>query len=305
MQPPVPKAERDQALRMLAMHQALQRRRVEDPALWYVPHAGQLRAHQARQRIRVLTPGNRFGKTFYMGAEADMAAMHRNPHRPTPPHPVVMIWFEKLKTTFDIVRDTLERQLFGTKVRWMASDEMYLWPDGSRMYLGSADTPTAWLRWMGIEVDKVYFNEEPPRPLFREMYMRQGVTRQAELNIAATAVTGVSWIEEELFTPWLEHHRKLGLSEADAVVQQRHPSIFFLPYGGHADNPHLPAAVHESLDQSRWGSEGEKRVRMRGGFARFGQRPVFDPEAVELLTTEAKHWAATTTPAKFGLPAVE
>jgi phage terminase large subunit-like protein len=296
----VPKSERDQALRLLAMDRMLRARRATDPALWYVPHAGQEAAHRSIHRIKVLVPGNRWGKTIFMGADADMTAMHRHPWRTTPANPVIMVWFVKLKAQFDIVRAELGTRILGSKVRWV--DERYIWPDGSMLYLGAADTPQGWEKWMGIEVDRIYFDEEPPVGLYREMYMRQGASRQAELVIGATATRGQSWMEDELYAPWLEFHRERGLSEEQAIARQLHPTIFCLPRGGHADNPYLPAHVHESLGASTWSSDAEKKVRMQGGFARFGGAAVFATDAMERLTAEAAAWAARTGPTQTGLP---
>lgn len=292
----------------VALARALQHRRILNPADWYEPSrpsrrrpwANQLGFHRSTHPIRLLVPGNGWGKTTAMGAECHAWAMHTNEWAKTPPWPVLMVWFCKLKKQFEIIRQQLSTELFGQLARW--SDDTFTWPDGSKLWLGLADDSTDWVKWQGVAIDLACFDEQPRLSLWREMTMRRRVRRKTRYVIAATATEGESWMEAVLYQPWLEHHKGLGLDEARAMRVQKHPDIYVWSRGGIEDNP---ASDQEDV---RWYDEvtkgmhpNERKVRRRGGFARWVGDPVFDAAALEWLEAQIDALDATRGPGMLGL----
>ena len=245
------------------------------------PFANQLAYHKSRHKVRLLVPGNGWGKTTAMGAEAHAWATHCNRWQETPAWPVLQLWFCKLESQFDLIRIQLQETVFGDEATFI--DREFRWRDGSKLILGLADRSQDWMKWQGVPVDQVFFDEEPPAALWREMAVRSRGRRKTRFTIGATATSGESWMEKELYRPWLEHHKKLGLDERRALIEQKHPRYFVWSMGGLADNPAADQSDVEWYESRTWRSDAERHVRMHGGFRRFTGDPVFDTAALEKM----------------------
>lgn len=248
-------------------------------------YAGQLAFHQSTHKYRILTPGNGWGKTTSMGAEVHWWATHTHPYQTTMTQPIQAVWFVKLKDQFELVRAQLRDQCFGNIAKWV--DGKYVWPDGSTMFIGSADRGEDWMKWMGVPLDLCLFDEEPPFNLWKEMAMRRRAQRKTRYIIAATAMGGDSWMEGFFYTPWLEHHARLGLDEDRALHAQLYPQAFLWARGGILDNPAASLedlAHYEEVTASM--HPNERKVRLQGGFASWTGDPVFDPITTEWLEKE-------------------
>lgn len=245
----------------------------------------QLRFHQSTHIVRALFPGNGAGKTTTMGVECDWWMQHRHPYQKVPDWPIIVVWLTMKFQQFDLLREQLERRAFTRGWVWNEQKHRYAWPNGSKLYVFSADAQ--WEDVQGVNPDLIAMDEEGPVKLWRELQMRRRGDKKTRFLIAATATKGLRWMHKDVYTPWLEHHTKLGLNEDQAMVQQKHEWIFCWPKGGLEDNPGSDD-VDKTWYNERvsYGSAAEKRVRTSGGFEDFNASPVFDEEDLQRLKAE-------------------
>jgi hypothetical protein len=285
--------EARQARAILTLFRAIAQRKEEFPDEAYAPsfpgqpleggraagpYANQLAFHKATQTIRLLAPGNGWGKTTAAGAEANAWAMHHNLWQETPPWPVRMVWFCKAYDQFELIRYQLQETVFSRGARWVK--DRFVWPDGSTMAIGSAGDSTTWRRWQGPAIDLVLFDEQPPRQLWREMRMRRRGKKKTRYVFAMTATEGESWVEEEIYQPWLKFHADRGLDEERALWAQLDPDTFVWHRGGIVDNPAADDEDRRWYEAGKWSSEKERQVRLHGGFQRWVGDAIFDEAAL-------------------------
>jgi hypothetical protein len=245
----------------------------------------QLQFHSSTHIIRAMFPGNGAGKTTTMGVECDWWLQKDHPHFVIPSWRIVVIWFTLKYQQFDVLREQLERKCLSRGWAWNSQKHKYTWPNGSQMFIFSADAD--WAAAQGINPDLICFDENPPVKIWREMQMRRRGDKQTRFCIAATATKGLTWMFTDVYKPWLEAHKKLGLTEDQAMVRQLHPTIFCWPKGGLEDNP---AASEVDKDwynnQVRYGSDAERIVRTGGGFQDLNSKPVFNQTALLKMKPE-------------------
>ena len=266
----------------IAVRRMLRDRKGIRPSSDYRPHTGgQEQFHASVHNIRALFPGNGWGKTIALGCEIDHWCRHTSRWQPTPPWPLICLWFGKSQDQLDLQRQSLARHCFGPLVRYKESDDRFVWEDGSFLQMGLASTASDWQRWQGIAADLIAFDEQPTLGLYREMQMRRRGERDTRYILAATATEGITWMYAEIAKPWLEFHQGLGLDEDAAMREQRHPSIFCWTKGGIDDNPGATEEQRRHYHSRTWSSEKERKVRLFGGFESWVGDPVFDEKAVE------------------------
>lgn len=307
-------AELESLSARLDFAEQMQKRRYERPDEWYIPTtpgarradgsvcsewANQLAFHLSKHPIRCLSPGNGWGKTAAIAAEANAWATHSNRWQRTPAWPVQMLWVPKDKPQFEKMRTQLEHDSFSRPWRWRDSDDCYEWPGGDRMYVFSGEK--SWTSAAGLNPDIVFCDEEPPRDLWHELMFRRRGRKDTKFCIAATAVEGITWLYDDVYKPWLEYHALNGMDEERAMRAQLHPDIFMWCKGGIDDNPSV------TQEQRRWyyevatasSSENEKYVRLHGGFRSWVGDPVFDEQAMDALERMAaeaeKKWGKGRT----------
>lgn len=256
-------------------------------ALYYLMSPGQESVHRSDHTVRLMVPGNGFGKTRCMGTEAAWWLNHSHPFLRVPTWPILSLWIPPDYQQFEnVARNILENDCLYAGWSWNENKHRFTTRNGDVMYVYSHEK--GWDSAQGSEWDIVFCDEQPPLPLWRELRQRRRAKRQTKYMIGATATKGESWMETELYEPWLEHHTALGLDEDGAVEAQSHPRYFVLPKGGIVDNPATTADDHAWYREAKWGSEAEKRVRLSGGFARFNGSPVFDQAAVDAMLADLK-----------------
>lgn len=299
----------------LALVRALRERRLRTPIEWYVPghpgnrsvdgrvlgvNAGQQRFHQSPHQIRLLYPGNGFGKSTAMGAEAHWWATHSHPYLTTPTHPVLMVWFVKLKVQFELMRVQLIETVLGNVPKWKSG--RFVWADGSQLFLASADRESDWQKWQGPPVDLALFDEQPPWQLWKELAMRSRAKRKTRFVIGATATTGDSWMEAKLFRPWLDFHLERGLDEERAHQAQLHPKMWVWARGGIEDNPAADAVDIAHYDTvTAMMHPNERHVRLRGGFRSWTGNAVFEADIIEWLEAQLEDLQQRYGPGDIGM----
>lgn len=264
--------------------------------------SGQQQFHCALHPIRIMAPGNGWGGTQAMGAEADAWCRHTNRWQTTPPWPIRVVWFCPEFRQFDLVRANLEEFAIGRLPVFREGGfggPRYEWPDGSKMYLASYDR--SWTHIQGIELDLCCFDEQPPLQLYREILQRRRGRRKVRVICKATQTKGLSWMAEDIYQPWLDYHRERGLDEEEAMQAQLHPDIWLWPRGSCHDNPGLDAQDDAWYEGRTWSSKKEARVRLWGGFESWAGDPVFDEEAIEWLRSMQDEWAVEFGGARTGM----
>lgn len=284
-------AELETIARQLRAREALETLYQRKP-LWRLttfPHdQGQLQVLQSPHIIRVLIPGNGFGKTTVMAADADMLMQRSDPFKPhlmpRPDRPTHAIWFCQKYQQFDMMRPDLE-QVWTAGWEWNGSKHRYTWPNGSVLYALSSDSD--WTAVQGVQIDAVYFDEHPDRRFWAEMMFRRRGKKRTRFMVAATMTQGITWFVREIIQPWEDRCRELGLTHGQALEQQPHDRIFVWDSGGIRSNPAMTEEDAQHYEQAEGLSDKERRVRLAGGYADFTGDSVFSDEGLDAMPVEA------------------
>lgn len=269
-----------------SLFKLINERRATRPSDWYRPSTMQTAFHKAPHIIRFMCPGNGAGKTTAMGIEMNWWARHKHPWQAVPKWPIASLWFCTQLRQFDILRPQLESECLDAGWKFNGQDSFYEWPDGDKLWIVPADRD--WRYIQGVNPDIVAFDEEPPLKLWREMMQRRRGKRKTRFIIGATATQGISWMEPEIYTPWVEHHKAKGLDTERALTDQSHPTTWVWDRGGIRDNPGADAADVEWYETRTWANAKERKVRLSGGFENWSGDAVFDLDALDWLRTRAE-----------------
>lgn len=254
---------------------------------------GQAQFHRSQHIYRIAAPGNGWGKTAMAAVEVDWWGFGDHQHQDIPKRRRTLVWVCQKFQQFEIQKPMIERW-WPDSIRnsWHGQDKAYTWPDGTRMFVITAETD--WKTIQGIEPDLITIDEECEAPLWRELQRRRRGAVKTRYVITATATNGLTWTYTDLYIPWRKFHGDCSpRSEAEtlAMREQRHrfddpaladtPGIWCWPRGSHADNPTATVESWALYQQMTSGSPVEREVRLFGGFRQFSGSPVFDLEAVE------------------------
>ncbi len=269
--------------------------------------SGQLQFHESDHIVRVAAPGNGWGGTTAMGCEIDAWCRHTNRWQVTPDRPIVALWCCPQFKQFEIVKNNLIEYCFGTIPTYKESGTKgprFEWPDGSVCYIISYDRQ--WQYIQGIELDLCAFDEQPPRSLWGELQQRRRGKKKTRYICKATQTKGWSWMGEQIYKPWLEYHRDLGLTEDEAHDHQLHPEYWVWPSGGIHDNPVADQEDIEWYTSRPWRHARERKVRIWGGFESWIGDPVFDIDALIAVEERMAIFKAQHGPGQngsFAIPA--
>lgn len=212
-----------------------------------------------------------------MGAEVDAWLQGVSRWQTLPKTPTEVVWICPVFAQFAKLLPQLEREILTKGYTYNGQTHIFRWPNGSRLHLFSGDGD--WKDLQGINPHMIVFDEEPPLSLWREAMFRRRIIK-TRFVVAATATAPGSWMESEIYQPWLKHH---GGDEEAGIARQQHPDIWCLPRGGIADNPGADAddVRHYETVATRNMTEKERRVRLRGGFANWLGDCIFDESGIE------------------------
>ena len=180
----------------------------------YTPYGNQEPFHRCDAFGRILTAGNRAGKTDCMVVEFIWVASDTHPYRPRPAkwgHGPV-----QLRIIVVDVAKGVEQIMLPKFKRWMTRDMLIdgswdkSWDSKNLVLTFSNGSTIDFLTYQmtlekfgGVPRHMIGFDEEPPRTLFNESLMRlkdfDGIW-----VIAATPVNGIDWIYDLLVEPSLE-----------------------------------------------------------------------------------------------------
>lgn len=262
---------------------------------------GQLQFHKSQHIIRVLVPGNGWGKTATLAVEADWCgAGDKHYDAELPRRRRAMIWVCQKHQQWEIMRPDIERWWPPSVVAtWVGQPSFrYKWPDGSTLHIVTSETD--WITLQGIQPDRVFIDESIPVSLWREFIKRRRGATRTRYCIGATATQGLDWTYTELYLPWRQYHERAGISdEREMMRQQLHrfddpalaetPGIWCWPRGSHSDNPTATKETWAFYKQTTGGSQAEREVRLYGGFRSFSGTPVFDLDNLEKMRAGLEH----------------
>lgn len=179
--------------------------------LSYKPYGAQVDFHQSDAFGRILTAGNRAGKTDAMVVEFIYVATGTHPTRPNPER-----WGHgplQLRMIVVDVTKGVELIMIPKFKRWMTPSMMVdgnwdkSW-DKNNLILTFANGSTIDFITYGMSLEKmggvprhlIGFDEEPPRDVFNEAMMRL-MDFDGSWIIAATTINGMEWIYDLLVEP--------------------------------------------------------------------------------------------------------
>jgi hypothetical protein len=280
--------ERDtqQLIEDLRAEQACSRYLDDQPWVRVRPHfQGQAQALASTHTYRILVPGNGWGKTTCMAMDADMLMQRVDPFKPdllpNPDRPTVAIWVTQKYQQFEMMRPDLEA-IFTPGWKWQEQKHVYVWPNGSRLFVLSSDSD--WTAIQGVQIDAVYFDEHPDRKLWVELLYRRRGKKRTRYMVAATMTQGLTWFVRDQIQPveqWAIEH---GYTTQQRLMFQDHPKIFLWDVGGIADNPEMTEEDFEHYESITAAGDKERRVRLHGGYADFTGQAVFDQAGLDAMT---------------------
>lgn len=210
------KAKEDQPSRMDLfgmVTEELERSIYTPNVLSYKPWGAQIPFHKSQAFGRILTAGNRKGKTDAMVVENIRIASNSDPDKPRPKRwgrgPV------QLRIVSVDVTKGIENILLPKFKRWMSPSMLVdgswdkSWDKGSLTLTFSNGSTIDFLTYQmtlekhaGVPRHMVSFDEEPPRDIFNESLMRL-MDYDGFWIISATPINGMEWIFDLLVEPAL------------------------------------------------------------------------------------------------------
>lgn len=227
-----------------------ERRRKDDPLKYAKRHKKQVEAHMAQQAIRALFWGNRVGKTEWGAMEVAEYATGHHEHRSV--LPPFQIW--AACPSYDVQKDTTQPKLLRylpekdikskTWLRKGVLKEIEL-NNGVTIIFKSYEQGRE--KFQGAGVRLIWFDEEPPRDIWEECFVRVEAGQQLDVILTMTAIKGMTWVYDEIY---------LATSNEDLYVSE----------AGWDDNPYLTEQQKEQM--SRGLSANALKVRREGKFVK-------------------------------------
>jgi len=260
---------RNDKIELLELYEERERRKRLQPLKYLQQHEKQYEFSSSEKPIRVFFGGNRVGKTELGGEET---ANFMVPNRV---HEVEVIGKDKVslgKKPLPFIRPygkveawvgcpSFELQLDGVQAkleRWLPADqiahidylknkiwkEVYL-KDGSHISFKSYEQGRD--KWQSAGKDWIWFDEEPPKDIWEEAFVRQEAGRRLRIILTMTPIKGMTWVYN-------------GLYKAT-----NNPDIF-IGMAGWDDNPWL---LEEQINQMARGLSADAlKVRREGKFVK-------------------------------------
>lgn len=208
----------------LEIEDELKRRRREDPLKYVVEHAKQLEASSVNKAIRVLFWGNRVGKTEWGAMEAAKTLLGRHPFIPQGE-----IW--SACPSYDEQEETTQKKLLTYLPESRIIDRTYVRKNIIKtMFIRADDGRVTKITFKSYEQGRekfqgagkvlIWFDEEPPKDIYDECFVRQEAGMKLFINMTMTPVKGMTWVYDNIY---------LNTSSPDIFVSK----------AGWKDNPFL------------------------------------------------------------------
>lgn len=241
---------RQEKIELLELADEKARRVKADPLKYAKRHPKQQAAHEATQAIRALFWGNRVGKTEW-GAEevAEYGTAHHEFRTMSPPFD---IW--AVCPSFEAQEGTTQKKL----LTYLAESEIahidYIrgriirkitLKNGVNIIFKSYEQGRE--KFQGAGVRLIWFDEEPPKDIWEECFVRVEAGQQLDVILTMTAIKGMTWVYDEIY---------LATGNQDLYVSE----------AGWDDNPFLDEIQKEQM--ARGLSAQALKVRREGKFVK-------------------------------------
>lgn len=230
---------------------AEQERRVrEDPLKYAEQHDKQQQATASMAAIRALFWGNRVGKTEWGGSETTRYATANHPFRSI--SEAVEIWVAC--PSYEVQEDTTQKKLLSYLPAKAIARIDYLrgkiikkitLKNKSEIVFKSYDQGRE--KFQGTGKRLIWFDEEPPKDIWEECFVRVEAGQQLDVILTMTAVKGMTWVYDEIY---------LNTSNPDLFVSE----------AGWDDNPFLTEAQKDQMGRGL--SKQALQVRREGKFVK-------------------------------------
>lgn len=221
--------------------------------------------------------------------EAQWFATGTHPHWPIakPNTPGDVIWACPSFHQFEILLPELQQLIWGPGVQYRKSDHVVLFPGGGRIWAWSKERD--WKTLKGIAPRAFIFDEDASEELWNESKARAFGREALSVIITNTPTQAMgTFLETEVYEPWLKLHKDKGLTEDEACEEQLHPTLYVMTRGGIEDNPAQAHNVDKFKARTWIGGSAEAAVRLRGGFRFIGSGGVFSAATLERLDEEVR-----------------
>jgi phage terminase large subunit-like protein len=227
-----------------------ERRVKEDPLKYAIQHDKQKEATASMAAIRVLFWANRVGKTEWGGQETSRYATANHPFRNI--REGVEIW--ACCPSYEVQEDTTQKKLLAylpekdiARIDYLRGKiiKKITMKNGTGIVFKSYDQGRE--KFQGTGKRLIWFDEEPPRDIWEECFVRVEAGQQLDVIMTMTPVKGMTWVYDEIY---------LATNNPDLFVSN----------AGWDDNPFLTAIQKEQM--SRGLSQYALQVRREGKFVK-------------------------------------
>lgn len=239
------KQSRQQKIAYLELLEEKKRRIAADPLKYLQRHDKQNEAHKAKQAIRALFWGNRVGKTEWGGQEVAEYATQHHPYRQM----IAPFEIWSACPSFDVQEHTTQKKLLNYLPHDQIKHISYLrgkiiksivLKNGVTIQFKSYEQGRE--KFQGAGVRLIWFDEEPPRDIWEESFVRVEAGQQLDVILTMTAVKGMTWVYDNIYldtanpdlfiseagwddNPWLTEKQKEQMSRGlspEAIMVRRH-----------------------------------------------------------------------------------
>lgn len=241
---------RQEKIELLKLYDEKERRLREYPLKYCQRHPKQTAAHEANQAIRALFWGNRVGKTEWGGMEtAEYALLHHKHREVKAPFE---IW--SACPSYDVQEHTTQQKLLRYIPEHEIAHKEYIrgrilkkltLKNGVVIVFKSYEQGRE--KFQGAGVRLIWFDEEPPKDIWEESFVRVEAGQQLDVILTMTAVKGMTWVYDQIY------------------LDTANPDLF-ISEAGWDDNPFLTEKQKEQM--SRGLSENAIKVRREGKFVK-------------------------------------
>lgn len=253
---------RKKRLELVRVKEAQRSKILHGGVRYYKPMPQQETFHKDTNRIRLLSGGNRSSKTYSGCVEDVWVALGEHPYRPNLKGPnLVWVGTDSHENTRDIFRPIFDRLIPKDAIHKIVNGprdtlKRYEFKNGSEISFKSYEAGRE--AFQGPAIPWIHLDEEPPEDIYSECLVR-GMTCRGEIILTMTAVKGITWVHDRLYTPALKD--KDGSS---GIGYHRFSTM---------DNIYIPEEEKQRMLRSM--TEMERRIRLFGEFV-HRQGMVFD-----------------------------
>lgn len=210
--------------------------------------------HQSNKIGRILRGGNRSGKSVAGVVESIWRATGKHPYYPTHDVPTRgrIVTVDRDNGIKQIILPLLKQWVPPSELKkgswedsYSNSDKLFTFRNGSTIELKTHQQEVE--AFAGVPLHWIWFDEECPQAIFNECRLRL-IDYNGVWTMTMTPVAGQDWIFDRFI---ITKNKNVDMFEVDI-----------------ADNPHLPQAALDSLNEDL--SDDEKAVRQKGTFVPKG-----------------------------------